>query len=250
VLYPRALRAVPTIILLSVGCASSAPPPAEETPQAAIPPAPASAAAGVRDDPPARDAASYSFDGFKLGSLYGSAVMTRPPYDRPCDNDAIDHKARRFMVYGALPCRDLTFLEETTAAFYIRYAEGPDQYNQPIAAFAWLGGGYFSTRSDFPVRTGQPASAAAEVLGAPEKSFDVERKDRRVTVQRHPGTVYSIVDSGILVGFVAGPMPDDPENEQWRGLMQMYVRYTKPPPAASTAAPRPDVGVPPPAGPP
>jgi hypothetical protein len=39
--------------------------------------------------------------------------------------------------------------------------------------------------------------------------------------------VWSIAEDGVLVGFVVGPMPEDPESEQWRGLMQMYERYTK-----------------------
>jgi hypothetical protein len=191
---------------------------------------PGQAARGAQSDRQTspRDATSYTFDGFKLGDLYGSTVMKRPPYDQPCDNDPIDNRSRRFMVYGALPCRDRTFPEGTTVAFYLRHEPaGGDEYDQPIIAFAWLGGGYFSTRSDFPVHTGQPAAAAADALGAPLSSFEVSRKRETITVQRHPGDVYSLIDSGTLVGFAIGPMPDDPENEQWRGLMQMYTRYTK-----------------------
>ncbi len=56
----------------------------------------------------------YTFDGFKLGDNYAREVMKRAPDDKPCDNDPIDINARRFMVYGAQPCRDLTFPNETT----------------------------------------------------------------------------------------------------------------------------------------
>src|SRR5262245_5268111 len=192
---------------------------------ACAPSAPADSAAGK---PAARDARGYTFDGFKLGDRYASKVMSRPPYHEPCDNDPIDKSARRFMVYGALPCRKRTFPEATTVAFYLAFAEGSYRYEQPIEAFAWLGGGYFATRSNFPLRTGQPASAATEVLGAPIASFGLERNGQNVTVQRHPGEVWSIADGGVLVGFVVGPMPAAPESEQWSGLMQMYERYTKP----------------------
>jgi hypothetical protein len=219
------------LLLCGAGCAPSPDNTPTEVPQVtATPPAVAPSSPKPPSEPPrAQGAASYTFDGFKLGTLYGSAVMSRPPYDQPCDNDPIDGKARRFMVYGAQPCRERSFPENTTVLFYIKYAETPDKYDQAIEAFAWLatGASYFASRSDFPVQTGQPASAAGEALGAPVKTFTVERK-ARVTVQRHPGDVWSIAESDTLVGFVVGPMPEDPESEQWRGLMQMFERYTKP----------------------
>ncbi len=31
---------------------------------------------------------------------------------------------------------------------------------------------------------------------------------------------------GTIIGFVLGPMPTESDNEQWRGLMQLYDRYT------------------------
>jgi hypothetical protein len=217
-----------SILLCGAGCGPGPESPPPDVPQVVVTP-PSAAPSSPKppaEPPPAQGAASYTFDGFKLGTLFGSAVMSRPPYDQPCDNDPIDKKARRFMVYGAQPCRERTFPENTTALFYIRYADTADKYDQPIEAFAWLGGGYFTSRSDFPVRAGQPAIAAAEALGAPLKTFSVERK-ARLTVQRHPGDVWSIAEEGTLVGFVAGPMPEDPESEQWRGLMQMFERYTR-----------------------
>jgi len=215
-------------ILGGAGCGPTPDSPPPDVPQVAVtPPAAPEVSEKPPSDPPrARDAASYTFDGFKLGTLYGSEVMARPPYDQPCDNDPIDNKARRFMVYSARPCRERTFPENTTVVFYLKYAETPDKYNQPIEAFGWLGGDYFASRSDFPARTGQPASAANEALGAPLKTFTVERK-ARLTVQRHPGDVWSLAEDGSVVGFVVGPMPEDPESEQWRGLMQMFERYTK-----------------------
>jgi hypothetical protein len=34
-----------------------------------------------------------------------------------------------------------------------------------------------------------------------------------------------LADGETNVGVVFGSMPDDPQNEQWRGLLQMYQRY-------------------------
>src|SRR6188508_2769646 len=45
-------------------------------------------------------AADMTFDGFRLGTEYGLKVMSRSPYNEPCDDDPIDQRARRFMVYG------------------------------------------------------------------------------------------------------------------------------------------------------
>ncbi len=174
------------------------------------------------------DAKHVALDGIKLGDLYASTVKTRKPYDEPCDDDAIDNDNRRFMIYGAKECRNRVFPEETTLAIYIAYAKGHEKFEQPVQAIAWLGGNYFATRSDFPMRVGDPVAKAQETFGASTKTFSVERKKQSFTVEQHAGDVYVIIDNAHIVGFVVGAMPDDPQNEQWRALMQAYVRYTKP----------------------
>ncbi|MBI5481764.1 MAG: hypothetical protein HY906_23110 [Deltaproteobacteria bacterium] len=112
----------------------------------------AAAPAGAAPKPPQR-AADYTFDGFKLGDEYAAKVMSRVPYDQPCDDDPIDKRARRFMVYGALPCRDRTFPEKTTVMFYLRFSD-QKPLAQPIQAFAYLYGTYFDSRTSFPLKPG------------------------------------------------------------------------------------------------
>ncbi|APR87511.1 hypothetical protein A7982_12860 [Minicystis rosea] len=224
---PSLLRASLSVLLLSACDPLPRPPSAAPADVSLAAPTATAAATAQPASAPAIDARAYTFDGFKLGSSYDREVMKRAPYAEPCDNDPIDHRARRFMVYGALPCRERTFPEATTVMFYLRFAEDA-RYEQPIEAFAWLGGNYFATRSNFPLRTGEPASAATAKLGAALGTFELHRKGQRVTIERHVGDVYVVIDGERLVGFVVGPMPADPESEQWRGLMQMYVRYTKP----------------------
>jgi len=177
------------------------------------------------DAAPRKRAADFTFDGFKLGDEYAAKAMARAPYDQPCDNDPIDHRARRFMVYGAKPCRGRTFPDQTTVMFYLRFSrERP--YAQPIEAFAWLHGRYFDARSTFPLKPGDPLDRARKTLGEPRASFALERKGERLTVHPFPGDVFVVARGTRIVGFVVGPMPADPQSEQWRGLMQMYVRYT------------------------
>ena len=171
------------------------------------------------------EAKRYAFDGFALGDNYAEKAMSRAPYDGPCDNDPIDNRARRFMVYGGLPCRERVFPEKTTVMFYLKFSE-TDEYAQPIEAFAWLYGGYFNGRTDFPLRPGDSLEAAKKKLGAPSGTFAISRKKSRLTVHVFAGDVYVLCIGRKIIGFVVGPMPPDPENEQWRGLMQMYDRYT------------------------
>ena len=174
----------------------------------------------------AKSAKEYVFDGFKLGDNYGADVMTRSPYDVPCDNDPIDKKNRRFMVYGALPCRNLVFPEKTTVVFYLKFSESPNEYNQPIEAFAYLYGSYFNGKTDFPLKPGDELKKAREIYGKENPSFEIKRKKWALTVYPFPGNIYVIAIGEKILGFVFGPMPESPDNEQWRGLMQMYARYT------------------------
>jgi hypothetical protein len=174
---------------------------------------------------PPKRAADFTFDGFRLGDEYAAKVMSRAPYDQPCDDDPIDKKARRFMVYGALPCRDRTFPDKTTVMFYLRFSE-EKPLQQPIEAFAWLYGSYFNSRTDFPLKPGTPLARARQAFGKPGATFDIERKRTKLTVHPFAGDVYVVAKGDRIVGFVVGPMPTDPGSEQWRGLMQMYVRYT------------------------
>ena len=178
---------------------------------------------------PTYSSTGFTFDGFKLGDRYESKVTARAPYNAPCDNDPIDNRSRRFMVYGALPCRGRTFPEQTTVMFYLAMnPEGASKYEQPIVAFAWLGGGYFKSRSTFPLAPGEPKARAREVFGAALQTFDIAWKRWTLAVSRHKNDIYSIENGDNLAGFVVGPMPDDPQNEQWRGLGQMWGRYTAP----------------------
>jgi hypothetical protein len=171
----------------------------------------------------------YRFDGLKLGDLYATAAHARPPYDRPCDDDPVDHKTRRAMVYGARPCRGAAFPEGTSVIFFLPYVSErqEDWLRQPILAFAFLGGSYFSRRTSFPLRVGDPASRT-QLLGPVEATISFPGYDTTLRAERHPGDVYALLDGDRVVGGLLGAMPAEPESEQWDVLLQMYERYTKP----------------------
>jgi hypothetical protein len=51
--------------------------------------------------------------------------------------------------------------------------------------------------------------------------------DTTLRAERHPGDVYALLDGDRVVGGLLGAMPEDPANEQWDVILQMYERYTK-----------------------
>jgi hypothetical protein len=231
--FARALG-LSLMLLSAVGCSSqsgstepTAPisvelPSAGAKPSALPPPTATADAKPVSPD-------ALEFDGFKLGDNYGDKVLVREPYQKPCDDDPIDKKQQRFMVYGALPCRERTFPEATTVAFFLAFSDVKEErFQQPIEALAWLGGNYFASRSAFPVRTGELAEVADKALGPVQLSFPLEDKGVSLQVRRHSERVWSLIEGGRTIGFAVGKMPNDAEREPWRALLQMYRRYTKP----------------------
>ena len=171
----------------------------------------------------------HRFDGLKLGDLYATAARARAPYDRPCDDDPVDHRSRRAMVYAARPCGGGSFPEGTSVIFFLPYVSElkEDWQRQPILAFAFLGGTYFSRRGTFPLRVGDPASRT-KLLGPVEATISFPGYDTTLRAQRHAGDVYALLDGETVVGGLLGAMPAEPENEQWDVILQMYERYTKP----------------------
>lgn len=174
------------------------------------------------------DAWSYSFDGFRLGSIYQSEVMLREPYDKPCDNDPVKDEYGfekwRAMVYGgAILCRGRSFPEGTTVVFFLPFTEGRDRYAQPISSFAWLGGNYFSRRSTFPLSVGQSLSDAISKLGEPIRSLSLRNN---FVAHEHQGKIYTLTDNKRVVGFLFGGITNNTESEQWDVIIQMYFRYT------------------------
>ncbi len=171
-----------------------------------------------------KDSRSFTFDKFKLEDNYGK-IMNRKPYNEPCDDDALDKDNRRLMVYGALPCRDRVFPGKTTVIFYLKYSK-TDKYNQPIEAFAYLYGGYFNDKTNFPLKPDDSLKDAIKIFTQPIKSFRLIRKHSFLKIHKFKGNIFVASKQKKIIGFVFGPMPSDPENEQWRSLIQMYDRYT------------------------
>jgi hypothetical protein len=220
-------------LLLLAGC-TPAPPPAKPAEVDIVTvPAPSASPAPKSEVPSATspaDGAGYAFDGIRIGSRFGREVMTRPPYDTPCDIDPLDHRTGQIVVYAAQPCRNRTFPEGTSIAFYLPAGSGGgEDLNVPIETIVWMGGGYFNTRSDFPLHTGEPVQRAEQMFGKPARTFRLADGERTLDVLAFPsGDLFAVAAGGTLVGFVVGKMPQDTENERWQGLLQLYYKLTLP----------------------
>ena len=143
----------------------------------------------------------------------------------PCDNDPIDNYARTFMIYGGKKCRYSKFPNNTTVMFYLRYSE-KNKYSQPIEAIGYLVGSYFNDKTNFPLRPGDDINLAFEYFGKEVNAFKIGRNEENLMVHVFNNKIHVITVRKTIIGFVIGNMPSDPKNEQWRGLLQMYQRYT------------------------
>jgi len=132
----------------------------------------------------------HVFDEFKLGDNY-SEIMKRSPYSQPCDNGPIDDRNRRYIVYGALSCRDHSFPNETTVMFYLKYSD-EDSYNQPIEAFGYLYGSYFNDKTNFPLKPGDDLGVAQKELGEEIHTFNILRKEYTLKVHQFKADIYVI----------------------------------------------------------
>jgi len=173
-------------------------------------------------------AVDFEFDGFQLGDVFAESVKGRVPYGSPCETALLKKSKRRLIMYGPSRCARARFPEGTGAVFFLPAtgSRGAARDEEPIVAFAWFGGSWFTNRSEFPVYIGDPDTSASPKLGAPRHIFELYRPSspRTLIVRGHPGDIWSLSDGIALVGFVAGPMPDKPD-EQWQTLLRFYERH-------------------------
>lgn len=179
--------------------------------------------------PPPTVAGDFELDGFQLGDVFAEAVKIRGLYTSPCEIAHLGESQRRLIMYGPRRCARGRFPENTVAAFFLPYrgTRGAARDEEPIAAFAWFGGPWFTDRSDFPLYVGDPDTSASATLGPPRHIFELHRSRSRRTliVRGHPGDLWSLSDGVALVGFVVGPMPSSAKNEQWQTLLRFYETH-------------------------
>ena len=195
---------------------------------------------GSAPQPSATSRASnkLTFDGISVGDSLAS-VLARPNFREPCGDDSINAGQRRLISFMAKPCRDLAFPNKTTVILFVPRKDGPDKDAQPVEALVWLGGTYFEPRSQFPGKMGMAVAEFEAALG-PGRALKPEIEDgnlglhgRRtnegvtLTARKHPGDVHSLTERGVAIGFVVGTMPDDPDDERWRMIAQLYRSFTR-----------------------
>jgi hypothetical protein len=178
-----------------------------------------------------KTARQYRFDGFRVGDNFGK-LFKRAPYNKPCDNDPVDKRRMRAMVYGALPCRGQVFPQKTTVVLLlknVRTTSGGHRYALPIVALAYIHGHYFKKRSNFPIHPGDRLSKARRKLGRVLGNLVLRvRRRPSMTAHRFAGNIHILTEGTLVRGVVVGKMPSDPANQQWRVIAQMVRRYTPP----------------------
>jgi hypothetical protein len=175
-------------------------------------------------------AADVNFDGLRLGDsvlpLHGRRL-----YAAPCDEERLPDHRLRVVAYGGQPCRGQQF-EKGTSAIIFTDLDDNDSKNQAIRTVAWLGGTYFHTRSNFPLRVGQQVRGkkgrkklAAALKQSVVRTMPLKGKDR-LTVTTFSGGIHLLDDGKQLVGVVLGPMPQTTKNKLWGGVLQLWEKYT------------------------
>lgn len=184
-----------------------------------------------------KSARQYRFDGFRVGDNFGK-VFGRAPYSTPCDDDPVDKRRMRAMVYGALPCRSRVFPQKTTVVLLLKNGRPTGhRYSLPIVALAYIHGRYFKKRSNFPIHPGDRLSKARRKLGRVLGKLVLRvRRRPSMTAHRFAGDIHILTEGTLVRGVVVGKMPRDPKNEQWRVITQMVRRYT---PLSGQVPPRP-----------
>jgi hypothetical protein len=186
-----------------------------------------------------KSARQYRFDGFGVGDNFGK-LFKRAPYSTPCDDDPVDKRRRRAMVYGGLPCRGKVFPQKTTVVLLLKNGRPTGKahrYALPIVALAYIHGRYFKKRSNFPIHPGDPFSKARRRLGRvlATQRLSIRRRPA-MTAHRFAGDIHILTEGTLVRGVVVGKMPRDTKNEQWRVITQMVRRYT---PLSGQIPPRP-----------
>ncbi len=223
---PRAIHRGFVLLLWLAGCrADGCIPEADREPSRAGP-----ARRVVATSLAPMDASDFEFDAFQLGDLFADDVKARTPYLAPCKVEVLARSKRRLVLYGPERCGEQGFPDGSIAAFFLDDGDARlslDRDQRPVVAFAWFGGSWFTSRSDFPLDIGAPDASASATFGQPRHIFELHRRSspRALITRGHPRDVWSLSDGRKLVGFVAGPMPPFGDDEQWQALLRFYEEH-------------------------
>ena len=170
-------------------------------------------------------------DGYKLGES-ALALHSRRRYAAPCDADQLPKHKLIVFAYGAQPCRGRQF-EDGTSVIIFTDLDTKDPKNQSIRTVAWLGGQYFHTRTNFPLKIGHRVRGkkgrkqmADRLKQSIVRTMQLKRQPR-LTVTTLSGAIHLIDDGRHLIGVVLGPMPQTTKNDLWSGVLQVWEKYTQ-----------------------
>ncbi len=166
----------------------------------------------------------FRFDGFTLGDMF-TDIIGRRPYTIPCGIRPVDNSQRRVVFYAARSCQNGRFPNGTSAVFFIPCQKAAPM-SQPVRAFAYLGGDYFTDKTNFPLRPGDSLKRMRAFLGKATRRFQIRHESWILNVRGFKNNVYVLCSGEKVVGFAFGVMPRSPANEQWGVILRIWARYT------------------------
>lgn len=175
---------------------------------------------------------SWTFDGAKLGEGFRDEFVRHMTLVPPCDVDSINEGTRSVAFFTAKPCRGEGMTEHTTVVVFTSPALSSQTPNAAVDSLAWMGGTYLNSRSDFPIQVGTTENEAVRVLGPVSEEVTFRKNNFELKIEKHSGSVYSLVARNRVVGFVVGNMPaltpEDEEHEEWRAIEAAWFQFTLP----------------------
>jgi len=220
--------------LLFVLCACGASTPTPQNPPLASD-VPASSPV-VAANAPAKakvDLGTLTIDGAEVGSPIG-ALLSRAPYDQPCDVDAIDKKKAVLFFWAAGECRKSpAFPDGTSLVIITPPGAAVARGEQPMTLVAWAGGTYFDDKTNLPVHMGASFAQLQKALGTPtatKKNIEL-RGGQPPGVALSWGRVHALVVGGKAAVLAMGDLDINAEGELAETLQRLHhhhLRYAKP----------------------
>jgi len=169
---------------------------------------------------------AWTLDGLAIGKP--AALLANGPFAKPCDNDPTDENTRIHFYAGGRPCRDVQFPENTSVVVFTDPYEKGNERAGTIAAMAWLGGGYFESRGNFPLKLSDSNERVTQVLGPIEATVAIGGNRESLSAHKHRAGAWTITDGPKLVGFAIGAMPAGyTRGGSWNVVQQLYFKYTR-----------------------
>jgi hypothetical protein len=117
------------------------------------------------------------------------------------------------------------FPDGTSVVVFTDPFDASNRYAGKISAIGWFGGKYFDGKTTFPLKSGEAAERAIQVLGPVEAAIGIGGSRGDLVAQKH-AKVWSVIHGAKIAGFVLGTMPSGYTRDgSWNVVQQLYFKY-------------------------